>query len=141
VDVKELEEIVRRGLPGLGEVRLDALAEGKAQTRMTVTAQQVAPNGLVHAGVLILLTDTTCGLGCMHGLEEAAGLIPRPARQEFSLFMWAGWLDAKLVELPVEQAANAVTRRRFAGRWPESNPRFRAAHAVAGYLEGRGLRL
>jgi hypothetical protein len=47
-------------------------------------------------------------------LAEVEKSIPRPGRQEFSLFMWAGWLDAKLVELPGEQAANAVTRRRFA---------------------------
>jgi predicted nucleotidyltransferase len=36
-------------------------------------------------------------------LADVERLIPRPARQEFSLFMWAGWLDAKLVELPLEQ--------------------------------------
>jgi hypothetical protein len=53
--------------------------------------------------------------------------------------MWAGWLDAKLVELPPRQAANAVTRRRFAEQWSESNPRFRAAHAVASYLEREGV--
>jgi hypothetical protein len=72
-------------------------------------------------------------------LANVEKLIPRPARQEFSLFMWAGWLDAKLVELPPEQTASAVTRRRFAERWSESNPRFRAAHAVASYLEGEGV--
>jgi hypothetical protein len=71
-------------------------------------------------------------------LAEVEKLIPRPARQEFSLFMWAGWLDAKLVELPREQAANAVTRRRFAEQWSGSNPRFRTAHAIASYLEGEG---
>jgi hypothetical protein len=57
----------------------------------------------------------------------------------FSLFMWAGWLDAKLIELPPQQAANAVTRRRFAEQWSESNPRSRAAHAVASYLEREGV--
>jgi hypothetical protein len=72
-------------------------------------------------------------------LAEVENLIPRPARQEFSLFMWAGWLDAKLVKLPRQQAANPVTRRRFAQQWSESNPRFRAAHAVASYLEGEGI--
>jgi hypothetical protein len=72
-------------------------------------------------------------------LAKVEKLIPRPARQEFSLFMWAGWLDAKLVELPREQAANAVTRRRFAEQWSASNPRFRAAHAVASYLEREGV--
>lgn len=53
--------------------------------------------------------------------------------------MRAGWLDAKLVELPPEQAANPVTRRRFAEQWSESNPRLRAAHAVASYLEREGI--
>jgi hypothetical protein len=62
-----------------------------------------------------------------------------PARQEFALFMWAGWLDAKPVELPREQAANPVTRRRFAEQWSGSNPRFRGAHAVASYLEHEGV--
>jgi hypothetical protein len=53
--------------------------------------------------------------------------------------MWAGWLDAKLVELPPQQAANPVTRRRFIEQWSESNPRFRAAHAAASYLKGEGI--
>jgi len=41
--------------------------------------------------------------------------------------------------LPPLQAANALTRRRFAEQWSESNPRFRAAHAVASYLEREGV--
>ncbi len=72
-------------------------------------------------------------------LADVEKLIPRPARQEFSLFMWAGWLEAKLVDLPPQQAANALTHRRFAEQWSESNPRFRAAHAVASYLEQEGI--
>ncbi len=72
-------------------------------------------------------------------LADVEKLIPRPARQEFSLYMWAGWLEAKLVELPPQQAASALTRRRFAEQWSESNPRFRAAHAVASYLEREGI--
>jgi Nucleotidyltransferase domain len=72
-------------------------------------------------------------------LADVEKLILRPARQEFSLFMWAGWLDATLVELRSRQAANDVTRRRFAEQWSASNPRFRAAHAVASYLEREGI--
>jgi hypothetical protein len=72
-------------------------------------------------------------------LAEVEKLIPRPARQEFSLFMWAGWLDAKLAELPPRQAANAVTRRRFAQQWSQPNPRFHTAHAIASYLERKGV--
>jgi hypothetical protein len=73
-------------------------------------------------------------------LADVEKLIPRPARQEFSLLMWAGWLDARLVELPPELAANPVTRRCFADQWSESNPRFRAAHAAASIWNGRELR-
>lgn len=66
-------------------------------------------------------------------------LIPRPARQEFSLFMWAGWLDAKLVDLPARKATSRLTQQRFRRQWSESNPRLRAAHAVASYLEDDGI--
>jgi hypothetical protein len=72
-------------------------------------------------------------------LAEVEKLVPRPARQDFSLFMWAGWLDANLIELPTKEAANPVTRRRFRQQWSESNPRVRAAHAVAAYLEQDGI--
>jgi hypothetical protein len=72
-------------------------------------------------------------------LAEVEKLVPRPARQEFSLFMWAGWLDTKLVDLPAREAKNPVTRRRFRQQWSMSNPRFRAAHAVASYLEEEGI--
>lgn len=72
-------------------------------------------------------------------VAEAEKLIPRPARQEFSVFMWAGWLDAKLVDLPNMQARNRITRERFREQWASTNPRFRAAHAVASYLEHDGI--
>jgi hypothetical protein len=72
-------------------------------------------------------------------LTEIEKLVLRPARQEFSLFVWAGWLAAKLVELPPRQAANSRTRRRFSEQWSKSNPRYRAAHAVASYLEQEGI--
>jgi hypothetical protein len=72
-------------------------------------------------------------------LSEVEKLVPRPARQEFSLFVWAGWLDAKLVELPPRMAASATTRVRFSQQWSRSNPRFRVAHAAASYLEQDGI--
>jgi hypothetical protein len=55
------------------------------------------------------------------------------------VFMWAGWLDAKLVDLPDQQATNPITRQRFEEQWSSMNPRFRAAHAVATYLEHGGI--
>lgn len=125
IHFNELEDLRKEGFdPWLLWRRGDSLEEAHARLAALVpdaSAQRAA-------------RDTVHPL-----LAEVEKLIPRPARQEFSLFMWAGWLDAKLVEPPVEQAANAVTRRRFADQWSESNPRFRAAHAVASYLEGEGV--
>jgi len=125
IHFNELDDLRKEGFePRLLWRRGDSLEEARARlAALTPDASaQRAARDTVHP----LLTD----------VEK---LIPRPARQEFSLFMWAGWLDAKLVELPLEQAANAVTRRRFADQWSESNPRFRAAHAVASYLEREGI--
>lgn len=70
------------------------------------------------------------------GVEK---LVPRPARQEFSVLMWAGWLDSKLIDLTDQEAKNPVTCRRFGRQWSITNPRFRAAHAVASYLEQDGI--
>jgi hypothetical protein len=125
IDFNELADLRKEGFePRLLWRRGDSLEEPRARLAA------LAPD----AGAQRAARDTVHPL-----LAEVERLIPRPARQEFSLFMWAGWLDAKLVELPPRQAANAVTRRRFAEQWSESNPRFRAAHAVASYLEREGI--
>ncbi len=125
IHFNELDDLRKEGFePQLLWQRGDSLDEARA--RLAALAQDASARRAARDTVHPLLAD----------VEK---LIPRPARQEFSLFMWAGWLDAKLVELPPQQATNAVTRRRFAEQWSESNPRFRAAHAVASYLEREGV--
>jgi predicted nucleotidyltransferase len=125
IHFNELDDVRKEGFePRLLWRRGDSLEEARARLAALApdAIAQRAPRDTVHP----LLAD----------VEKR---IPRPSRQEFSLFMWAGWLEATLVELPPQQAANAVTRRRFADQWSESNPRFRAAHAVASYLEPEGI--
>jgi predicted nucleotidyltransferase len=121
----ELDDLRKEGFePRLLWQRGDSLEEARARLAA------LAPDASARRGT----RDTVHPL-----LAEVEKLIPRPARQEFALFAWAGWLDAKLVELPPRQAASAVTRRRFAEQWSQSNPRFRAAHAAACYLEREGI--
>jgi hypothetical protein len=125
IHFNELEDLRKEGFePQLLWRRGDSLEQAHARLAalMPDASAQRAPRDTVHPL-----------------LAEVERLIPRPARQEFSLFVWAGWLDAKLVELPRDQAANTDTRRRFAQQWSASNPRFRAAHAVASYLEQEGV--
>jgi len=125
IHINELADLRKEGFePCLLWRRGDSLEEATA--RLAALAPDASAQRAARDTVHPLLADVET-------------LIPRPARQEFSLFMWAGWLEAKLVELPPQQAANALTRRRFAEQWSESNPRFRAAHAAASYLEREGI--
>jgi hypothetical protein len=125
IHFKELDDLRKEGFePQLLWRRGDSLAA--ARTRLAALTPDPSAQRAAR--------DTVHPL-----LVEVEKLIPRPARQEFSLFMWAGWLDAKLVELPPGRAAHALTRRRLAEQWSESNPRFRAAHAIASYLEREGI--
>ncbi len=113
IHFNELADLRKEGVePRLLWQRGDSLEE--AHARLVALAPDANAQRAARDTVHPLLTD-------------AEKLIPRPARQEFSLFMWAGWLDTKLVELPPKQAANPVTRRRFAEQWSESNLRLRAA--------------
>jgi hypothetical protein len=125
IHFNELEDLRKEGFaPRLLWRRGDSLEE--AHARLGVLAPDASAQRAAR--------DTVHPL-----LAEVEKLIPRPARQEFSLFMWSGWLEAKLIELPQRSAASGVTRRRFAEQWSESNPRLRAAHAVASYLEQEGI--
>jgi hypothetical protein len=51
--------------------------------------------------------------------------------------MWAGCSTAKLIELPLGQGR--VPYAAAAEQRAEGNPRFREAHAVASYLERKGI--
>jgi hypothetical protein len=125
IHFNELEDLRKEGFePRLLWRRGDSLEE--AHARLAALAPDASAQRAARDTVHPLLAD----------VEK---LIPRPARQEFSLFMWAGWLDTKLAELPPQQATDPVTRRRFAEQWSESNPRFRAAHAGASYVEREGV--
>ena len=43
-----------------------------AEARMTVSPSHLAPNGFLHAGVVTLFGDVTCGLGSFAALPDAA---------------------------------------------------------------------
>lgn len=104
IHFNELDDLRKEGFePQLLWRRGDSLEEARA--RLAALASDASAQRAARDTVHPLLAD----------VEK---LIPRPARQEFSLFMWAGWLDAELVELPPQQAASAVTRRRFVSSGP-----------------------
>src|SRR6187455_90980 len=59
-----LEQLNARGqgyLPGLLGIEFTSTEPGKLSSRLTVRPELLAPNGYLHAAVIIALADTTCG--------------------------------------------------------------------------------
>jgi hypothetical protein len=70
-----------------------------------------------HDRLCALVPDASAGRASrdtVHPLlVEVEKLVARPARREFSVCMWAGWLVAKLIDLTDQEATNPDTCRRF----------------------------
>lgn len=71
-DAKFFNQAGKDGFPGL--VGLEALRvdEQQVKIRLDITSAHLAPNGAVHAAVLVALADTACGYGSIALLPEGA---------------------------------------------------------------------
>jgi len=70
-----LEQLNARGqgyLPGLLGIEFTSVETGKLSSRLTVRPVLLAPNGYLHAAVIIALADTTCGYGTFTDLPTGA---------------------------------------------------------------------
>jgi 1,4-dihydroxy-2-naphthoyl-CoA hydrolase len=59
-------------LPGLFGMTLVAIAHGEAEARLDLRPEHLAPNDFLHAGTVITLADSCCGMGCLASLPEGA---------------------------------------------------------------------
>ena len=59
-------------LPGLFGIRLVSIGHGLAETRLELKPEHLAPNDFLHAGTVITMADTSCGMGCLASLPEGA---------------------------------------------------------------------
>jgi 1,4-dihydroxy-2-naphthoyl-CoA hydrolase len=57
-------------LPGLFGLELIAIAKGAAEVRMDVRPEFLAPNDFLHAGAVVTLADSACGMGCIASLPD-----------------------------------------------------------------------
>jgi uncharacterized protein (TIGR00369 family) len=60
-------------LPGMFGVEILAIEHGETLTRLALKEEHLAPNDFLHAGTVITLADTSCGMGCLASLPEGAG--------------------------------------------------------------------
>ncbi|WP_253868591.1 PaaI family thioesterase [Microbulbifer sp. THAF38] len=64
--------ICKNKFPGLLGIELVKVAEGEVKAEMGVAESHLAPNGYLHAGSVVSLADTACGIGCLANLPEKA---------------------------------------------------------------------
>jgi 1,4-dihydroxy-2-naphthoyl-CoA hydrolase len=61
-----IEQLNARGqgfLPGLIGIEFISLEPGRLTSRLALRPELLAPNGYLHAAVVIALADTACGYG------------------------------------------------------------------------------
>jgi uncharacterized protein (TIGR00369 family) len=59
-------------LPGLMGIEFLSMEPGRLTSRLHVRPELLAPNGYLHAAVVIALADTTCGYGTFTDLPAGA---------------------------------------------------------------------
>jgi 1,4-dihydroxy-2-naphthoyl-CoA hydrolase len=59
-------------LPGLIGIEFTGIEPGQATSRLALRPELLAPNGYLHAAVVIAIADTTCGYGTFYDLPEGA---------------------------------------------------------------------
>jgi 1,4-dihydroxy-2-naphthoyl-CoA hydrolase len=61
-------------LPGLFGLELIGIERGSVEARMDVRPEFLAPNDFLHAGAVVTLADSACGMGCIASLpDDVAG--------------------------------------------------------------------
>ena len=59
-------------LPGLIGIEFLTMEPGRLTSRLALRPELLAPNGYLHAAVIIALADTACGYGTLTDLPEGA---------------------------------------------------------------------
>jgi len=70
-----IDQLNARGqgyLPELIGIEFLTLEPGRLTSRLTLRPELLAPNGYLHAAVIIALADTTCGYGTFTDLPDGA---------------------------------------------------------------------
>ena len=70
-----LDQLNARGegfLPGLLGIEFLSMEPGRLTSRLAIRPELLAPNGYLHAAVIIALADTACGYGTFTDLPDGA---------------------------------------------------------------------
>ena len=70
--IDQINAIIQGTLPGLIGIEFTGVEPEHLTSRLTLRPELLAPNGYLHAAVIIAIADTTCGFGTMNNLPEGA---------------------------------------------------------------------
>ena len=70
--IERFTEAMQGRLPGVFGVELLEIRSGHVQARLELRPEHLAPNDFLHAGTVITLADTCCGMGCLASMPENA---------------------------------------------------------------------
>jgi 1,4-dihydroxy-2-naphthoyl-CoA hydrolase len=100
LDVATLNALSPGRFPGLIGFEVTGAERGFVAARLEVHEQLLAPNGYLHAAVVIGLVDTACGYGCRSCLpDDATGFTTIELKTNFLGTLKAGVIacEARLV--------------------------------------------
>jgi uncharacterized protein (TIGR00369 family) len=72
ITIDQLNSRSQGYLPGLIGIEFLSAEPGRLTSRLPLRSELLAPNGYLHAAVIIALADTTCGYGTFTDLPDGA---------------------------------------------------------------------
>jgi uncharacterized protein (TIGR00369 family) len=92
----QLHEMGSSGFPGLLGLDVYEAGDGFVRARLELDERHQAPNGYLHAGVVIGLADTAAGYGCMVTLpDDARGFTTIELKTNFLRSAWEGTIECE----------------------------------------------
>jgi 1,4-dihydroxy-2-naphthoyl-CoA hydrolase len=70
--IPAFEKAMEGRLPGQFGIRLLAVERGRVEAELDLRPEFLAPNDYLHAGTVVTLADSCCGMGCIASLPEGA---------------------------------------------------------------------
>lgn len=71
-DHEFFHELGANRFPGALGIEVIEVKRGRTRMRLPIRQDHLAPNGYLHAGVVVGLADSACGYGCVASLPEGA---------------------------------------------------------------------
>lgn len=96
----QLREMGSSGFPGLLGIDVYEAGDGFVRARLELHEKHQAPNGYLHAGVVIGLADSAAGYGCILNMPEGAtGFTTIELKTNFLRSAWEGTIDCEARQL------------------------------------------